>query len=63
MLDLIQSVSPLIQENAMSLMVLLILVGGFVLFRTKSTNLASIEEFDAQVSSGQPVVLELFSNT
>jgi hypothetical protein len=63
MLDLSQNITPFIQENAPSLIMLLIIVGVFVLFRTKSTKLASIEEFDAQISSGQPVVVELFSNT
>jgi hypothetical protein len=63
MLDLSQNITPFIQENAPSLIMLLIIVGVFLLFRTKSTKLASIEEFDAQISSGQPVVVELFSNT
>ncbi len=53
----------LLRENALFLTVLLVLVGGFVFLRTKGTKLDSIDEFDALISSGQPVVVEFYSNT
>ncbi len=52
-----------IRENALFLGVLVAMVAGFLLLRTKSTDLASLDEFDALISSGQPVVVELYSNT
>jgi hypothetical protein len=53
----------LLRENALFLAVLLVLVGGFVFLRTRGTRLASIDEFDALISSGQPAVVEFYSNT
>jgi ABC-type Mn2+/Zn2+ transport system permease subunit len=51
------------RENVLFIAVLLVLVGGFIILRTKDTKLASIDEFDALISTGQPVVLEFYSNT
>jgi hypothetical protein len=51
------------RENVLFIAVLLALVGGFIVLRTKGTKLASIDEFDALISTGQPVVVEFYSNT
>lgn len=51
------------RENVLFIAVLLALVGGFIVLRTKDTKLASIDEFDALISTGQPVVVEFYSNT
>lgn len=51
------------RENVLFIAVLLVLVGGFIILRTKETKLASIDEFDDLISTGQPVVVELYSNT
>lgn len=52
-----------VRNNALFLAVLLGLVAAFVLFRTKGTDLASVDEFDALIGKGQPVVVEFYSNT
>jgi hypothetical protein len=52
-----------LRENAFFFAVLLALVGGFVFLRTKGTDLESTSEFDALLGTGQPVVVEVYSNT
>ena len=58
-----EHIASFVRENALFLIVLLALVGGFLLLRTKGTKLASMSEFDALISAGQPVVVEFYSNT
>ena len=53
----------LLRENALFLLVLLAIVVGFVVLRTKGTQLASTAEFDTLINADQPVVVEFFSNT
>ena len=52
-----------LRENALFIVVLLVLIGGFVLLRTRGTELESLDEFDTLLSTGQPVVVEFYSNT
>jgi UPF0716 family protein affecting phage T7 exclusion len=56
-------VTSLLRENALFLLVLLTLVAGFLLLRTRGADLGSLDEFDQLVSSGQPAVVEFYSNT
>ena len=56
-------VMSLLRENALFLGFLAVLVAGFLVFRTKGTQFASLDEFDALITSGQPVVVEFYSNT
>ena len=58
-----QQITTLIRENALFVAVLLGLVAAFVFLRTKGTEFASTDEFDAALASGQPVVVEFYSNT
>jgi hypothetical protein len=58
-----EQVMTFVRENGLFLAVLLGLVAAFVLLRTKGTQLASVNELDALLSKGQPVVVEFFSNT
>jgi hypothetical protein len=58
-----EQITTFIRENALFLVVLLGLVGAFVLLRTKGTQLESVDELDAMLGNGQPVVVEFFSNT
>ena len=58
-----EQISTFVRENALFLVVLLGLVGAFILFRTKGTELASVDDLDAMLANGQPVVVEFFSNT
>jgi hypothetical protein len=53
----------LLRENALFMGFLAVLIGGFLVLRTKGSQLASLDEFDALISGGQPVVVEFFSNT
>jgi hypothetical protein len=58
-----EQITAFVRENALFLVVLLGLVGAFILFRTKGTELESIDELDVMLANGQPVVVEFFSNT
>jgi hypothetical protein len=58
-----EQLATFIRENALFLVVLLGLVGAFILFRTKGTAVASVDELDAMLANGQPVIVEFFSNT
>jgi cell division protein FtsW (lipid II flippase) len=52
-----------VRENGLFVLVLLVLLGAFVFLRTKGTKFASLDEFDALIASGQPVVVEFYGNT
>jgi hypothetical protein len=58
-----EQITTFVRENAFFLIVLLGLVGAFVLLRTKGTQLGSVDELDAMLGNGQPVIVEFFSNT
>ena len=53
----------LLRENALFLGFLAVLVVGFLVLRTRGSKLASLDEFDALIGGGQPVVAEFYSNT
>ena len=53
----------LIRENALFLTILVVLVGGFLLLRTRESKLGSVDEFETLIAGGQPVVVEFYSNT
>lgn len=52
-----------IRENALFLIVLSAIVLAFVLLRTKGDDMALMDEFEARITAGQPVVIEFYSNT
>ena len=52
-----------LRENTVFLLVLTVLVGLYFTLRTKGTKLASLEEFEALISTGKPTVVEFYSNT
>ena len=58
-----EQIVTFVRENALFIVVLLGIVGAFVFLRTKSTDIESVDEFDSLLTSGQPVVVEFFSNT
>jgi hypothetical protein len=51
------------RQNALFLVVLALLVVAFLALRTRGSTFGSLSEFDALISSGQPVVAEFYSNT
>jgi hypothetical protein len=53
----------LLRENGLFLGFLAVLVVGFLVLRTRGSNVASLAEFDALIAGGQPVVVEFYSNT
>ena len=52
-----------LRENALFLGFLAVLVGGFLILRTRGSDLTSTDEFDALIGQGEPVVVEFYSNT
>jgi hypothetical protein len=56
-------VTRFMRENGLFVLVLLVIFGAFLLLRTKGTKFASLDEFDAVIASGQPIVLEFYGNT
>ena len=53
----------LLRENALFLGFLAVLLGGFLILRTRGSSPASLDEFDTLIAGGRPVVVEFFSNT
>ena len=43
--------------------ILVVIAIWFFLLRTRATEIGSKNDFDAMINSGQPVVLDFFSNT
>lgn len=41
----------------------LLVLGAWLLFRTAATSIDSLAELDARLQRGQPVVLDFFTNT
>ena len=52
-----------LRENALFLGFLTVLVVGFLVLRTRGDKLGSVEEFDALIGTGEPLVIEFYSNT
>jgi len=57
-----QQLVTLLRQNALLLIVLAGLVGAFLFLRTRGTPVESVDEFDALLASGQPVIIEFYSN-
>jgi hypothetical protein len=51
------------RENWLVVLIVAVMVGGYLLFRTPGDKLASTAEFDARVTSGTPTLVEFYSNT
>jgi hypothetical protein len=51
------------RENWVVILVIAVMVVGYLSLRTPGDPLASTAEFDAQVSSDIPTVVEFYSNT
>jgi len=58
-----EQIMTFLRENGLFVALLLGMVAAFVLLRTKGTQLASVNELDALLAKGQPIVVEFFSNT
>ena len=51
------------RENWLVIAVIAVMAGGYLFLRTPGDDLASTAEFDAQVTSGTPTLVEFYSNT
>lgn len=51
-----------LRQNAPFLIVLSAIVLAFVFLRTRGDDMASLDEFEARISAGQPVVVEFYSH-
>ncbi len=52
----------ILKENWLFLLIIAGLAVGWLLLRTRGTSI-SVDGFDQQINSGQPVVVEFYSNT
>jgi len=50
-------------ENWLMIAVIAVMVGGYLALHTPGDEVASLAEFDAQVTSGKPTLVEFYSNT
>jgi len=53
----------LLKENAFYVALFGLVAIGFLVLRTTPTDLASMGELDALLTSGKPTLIEFFSNT
>jgi hypothetical protein len=53
----------LLKENAFYVGLIGLVAIGFLVLRTTPTDLASMDELDALLTSGKPTLIEFFSNT
>jgi hypothetical protein len=58
-----EQIISFVRDNALLLVALLGIISVFVFLRTKGTDLESVDEFDALLANGRPVVVEFYSNT
>lgn len=63
MKTILESATALVRDYWLTLALVGGLVVAWFLLRTSGSGLASVEEFDRRISSGRPVVVELYSNT
>ena len=52
-----------LKQNLAPIIVILVLILAYFLLRNRPSPVSSVEEFNAVVTSGKPVVVEFFSNT
>jgi thiol-disulfide isomerase/thioredoxin len=50
-------------ENWLTIVVVLVLAGGFLFLRTPGDTFASVDEVEALLTDGQPTVIEFYSNS
>lgn len=60
---LVKRLSGFIRENWLLVAFLSLVIVGFLTLRTSATPVASEQELQEMLSSGQPVLLEFYSNT
>ena len=61
--QLVKRLSNFIRENWLLIALFSLLAVGFLTLRTPATPIESEQELQEMLSSGQPVLLEFYSNT
>jgi len=51
-----------VRDNALVIVVLVVIAGAFALLRTKGTSLKSMDELSALIGGGQPAIVEFYAN-
>ena len=59
---MIRKVSQFVRQNALLLIVLALIAGGYFFLRTSPSDIASMEELEANLHRGQPTLIEFYSN-
>jgi hypothetical protein len=59
---MIHQVSQFVRQNALLLIVLALIAGGYFLLRTSPSDIASIEALEASLRRGQPTLISFYSN-
>ncbi|MHB1005055.1 MAG: hypothetical protein ACYC3S_05360 [Chloroflexota bacterium] len=57
------NLTGILKENALFLVLLAVLVGGFLLLRSGPSSVESASAFDAVLAGGKPVLVEFYSDT
>ena len=57
-----RQVSQLVRQNALLLVVLALIAGGYFLLRTSPSDIVSMEALEASLHGGQPTLIEFYSN-
>ncbi len=60
---MIDRVLTFVQQNRGFLALLGLLVVAFLVLHNRATKLASVDELEALVGNGQPIVIEFYANT
>ena len=58
-----RGIAQFIRRNIVAIIIVLGLIAGYFFFRTAPSDVASVAELEAMMTSGQPVALEFYSNT
>lgn len=53
----------IVWSNIVAVVIILALITGYFLLRTSPSDIASLEELQALMNNGQPVLVEFYSNT
>jgi hypothetical protein len=59
---MIHQVSQFVRQNALLLIVLTLIAGGYFLLRTAPNDITSMEALEDNLSRGQPTLIEFYSN-
>jgi hypothetical protein len=59
---MIHQVSQFVRQNALLLIVLVLIVGGYFFLRTSPSDVAYMEALEASLRRGQPTLIEFYSN-